>query len=181
MVCQSCGSQIIDGEKYCIKCGNSLISGGQYCIFCGKKLRDGARFCSQCGKKQISANDSKRVLSVNSLKNKKVLAMLFLLLAVIVIIVICVNSLPKNAIVGVWMNGTDKITFSSDGDFKINDGTYGTYTVDENSRLVMQSGEYSYYSGRWQYQYGFLAKENKNYWYIEGGKLYFRGKAYTKQ
>lgn len=181
MTCKTCGCETVDGEKYCIKCGNSLISGEQYCIFCGTKLRDGAQFCSQCGKKQISANDSKSVLSVKLLKNKKVLAMLILLLAVIVIAVVCVNSLPENAIVGVWMNGTDKITFTSDGDFKMNDGTYGTYTVDENNRLVMESGEYSYYSGRWQYQYGSLAKEKENYWCIEGGKLYFRGKVYTKQ
>lgn len=177
-LCAHCGCEVADGEKYCIHCGSCLNSDNQQCSYCGAKLRDGASFCSECGKQQ-EITKKKRFPSL--LKNRKIIMAAALILMTLIITFVCIRSQPKNAIVGVWMDGTNKVTFTRDGDFKLNNGSYGTYTVDKNDQLTMQFGEYSYYSGRWEYTYGKAAKDNSNYWYISAGKLYFRGKEYTKQ
>lgn len=156
-----------------------------YCSFCGKEIRDGATFCSQCGKNQQTGKMKQGVSASKSglqalLSNKKAIISIVSVLVAVVLIVVCVNAFGSKSIVGVWMDGTDKITFTSDGDFQM-DSTYGTYTIDDDKTLIMSSGEYSYWSGRWEYEYGPEAKEDSDYWYISGGKLYFRGGEYTKK
>ena len=156
-----------------------------FCSFCGEEIRDGAVFCSSCGKNQITGQMKKGVLpettSVQTLRcNKKTVRSIVSALLLIVVVIVCVNAFKSQSIVGVWMDGTDKITFTSDGDFQW-DSTYGTYTIDDDKTLIMDSGEYSYHSGRWEYQYGPEAKENSDYWYVSGSKLYFRGDEYTKK
>jgi len=163
-----------------------------YCPFCGKETPNGAKFCTQCGEKLPSikikpegtpAKSERRAL----FKNKKAVISIVSVLVVIALIAVCVNAyISANSIVGVWMNGTNKITFTSDGNFKMSgsfsmDGTYGTYTIDDNKTLILSSGFYSSWSGTWKYQYGSKAKENEKYWYISDGKLYFRGAEYTKK
>ena len=77
------------------------------------------------------------------------------------------------------MDGTDRVSFSENGSFS-SDVITGTYYIDDNKTLIIESSEYSYLSGGWEYKYGKEAKED-DYWYISGNKLYFDGGEYTKK
>ena len=99
----------------------------------------------------------------------------------IISVAVYINKSKSDSIVGVWMDGTDKITFTRDGDFQM-DSTYGTYTMDDDNTLILDCGEYSYHSGTWRLQYSSEAKEaEEDYWYMADGKLYLWGDEYTRK
>lgn len=146
-----------------------------FCSFCGKEIRDGATFCSKCGKNQLTGE-----MKPGATPLKSGTVVLVATLVCFIIVIACISRFRSNSIVGVWMHGADKVTFTSDGDFQI-DSTYGTYTIDDSNTLIMSCGEYSYLSGTLEYEYGPEAKEDEDYWYISNGKLYFWGDEYTKK
>lgn len=50
MKCSNCGSELIDGLKFCGKCGNRIeFLSQRFCSKCGNNLADGAKSCSVCG------------------------------------------------------------------------------------------------------------------------------------
>ena len=152
-----------------------------YCPFCGQEVRQEAVFCSACGKR-ISGVDTKQNDAVCKekaafRKNGKVL---IVAIAVLLLLVPVIKSLSQPSIVGVWMDGTEQVVFTKNGDYK-SGSNYGTYTITSDKTLEIQYGEYSYNSGRPTYEWGAEAKEDSDYWYISGGTLYFRGGEYTKK
>ena len=155
-----------------------------YCAFCGKEIRDDAVFCSQCGRNQATGDMKPGVTPEGSgfqnlFRNKKSVISIIAAVMAIVLISVCINAFKTPSIVGVWMDGTDRITFTSDGQFQW-DATYGTYTIEGDKTLVMSTGEYSYLNGGWSLEYGSQAKENEDYWYISGNTLYLFGDEYTR-
>lgn len=51
-ICGNCGSEVMDGARYCPNCGFLLpaeIPEAFSCVNCGAKLNPGARFCRVCG------------------------------------------------------------------------------------------------------------------------------------
>ena len=51
-ICGNCGSEVMDGARYCPNCGFLLpaeIPEAFSCVNCGTKLNPGARFCRVCG------------------------------------------------------------------------------------------------------------------------------------
>ena len=50
MICESCGSRIPDGSKFCTECGSS---NGWACPQCGTVNK--GKFCAECGAKKPSA------------------------------------------------------------------------------------------------------------------------------
>lgn len=154
-----------------------------FCSFCGKEIKDGVNFCSQCGAKQQVVNnylkrfDKNSILSFLKSKKGKVTIVAFLT----ALVIICsINFVSARSIVGVWMSGTKKITFTKEGDFKMN-SAYGTYTIEDDKTLIMSCGEYSYLNGKWEYEYGEEAKEDSDFWYISGDTLYLRGSEYKRK
>ncbi len=57
MICQECGKEIRDGQKFCKYCG-SRLSEPVICISCGKENKQGQKFCKYCGSALISADTS---------------------------------------------------------------------------------------------------------------------------
>lgn len=45
--CESCGTPLEAGQKFCSKCGQAAKS--VFCPSCGKKIHAGDLFCSSCG------------------------------------------------------------------------------------------------------------------------------------
>jgi class 3 adenylate cyclase/tetratricopeptide (TPR) repeat protein len=46
MLCGTCGTQNLDGKRFCKECGSPLVAG---CQSCGAALAGDERFCSDCG------------------------------------------------------------------------------------------------------------------------------------
>lgn len=51
MYCNSCGTQIPDGSKFCPACGKPLVDENAvvFCTSCGTRLTAGADVCPSCG------------------------------------------------------------------------------------------------------------------------------------
>jgi len=50
LTCPSCGTNNMEGVKFCQECGSKL--GTMKCSGCGSELSIGTRYCGECGKKQ---------------------------------------------------------------------------------------------------------------------------------
>lgn len=46
--CRECGTELMQGDKFCGKCGAKQVSA---CPNCGEKTSSGDSFCGKCGKK----------------------------------------------------------------------------------------------------------------------------------
>lgn len=49
MKCIKCGSELVEGAKFCSKCGSKVESNVIFCSNCGTKLESNAKFCYNCG------------------------------------------------------------------------------------------------------------------------------------
>ena len=58
MKCSKCGSELKDGQKFCMKCGTPVSVNPQQaavkqapavCVKCGNPLKPGQKFCMKCG------------------------------------------------------------------------------------------------------------------------------------
>lgn len=59
MKCTKCGSELKEGQKFCMKCGTRVNAAiqptsvkqqvGQNCVKCGNPLKPGQKFCMKCG------------------------------------------------------------------------------------------------------------------------------------
>ena len=57
VICQSCGSEVEDGAKFCKNCGseviveeeNTNVSETKFCANCGFEMPQNTKFCPQCG------------------------------------------------------------------------------------------------------------------------------------
>ena len=57
VICQSCGSEVDDGAKFCKNCGseviveeeNTNVSETKFCSNCGFEMSQSTKFCPQCG------------------------------------------------------------------------------------------------------------------------------------
>lgn len=54
MLCNNCGNQINEGDKFCTQCGTPVPQ-ERLCPSCQTKLADNANFCPQCGTKVSDA------------------------------------------------------------------------------------------------------------------------------
>ena len=149
-----------------------------YCSFCGQKIREGAQFCSECGRNLTTGKTLKETTSVKSDKKAWIIFSSVVVAAALVVAII--SSFGSSSIVGVWMDGTNQVIFTKEGDYK-SGANYGTYAISSDKTLEILYGEYSYNSGRHSYKWGPEAKENSEYWYISGKTLYFRGGEYRKK
>ncbi len=159
-----------------------------FCAFCGKEIRGGAQFCAQCGKNQVTGlTKYKAFPAANLLQNKKAVIAVALAAVAIIVIMVCATSGDSKDIVGVWMDGTSRIIFTADGSFRKSDATMGTYTIREDNTLVLNAGDFSYWSGQWEYEYSKKAIDedyewprDDGYWYIQGDTLYLHGREYKR-
>lgn len=149
-----------------------------YCTFCGQKIRDGALFCSECGRNLTTSNFKSNPVAAKSAK--KIWISVLAGIAAVVLLIVVIRSVVSPSIVGVWMNGTNQVVFTKDGNYE-SGANYGTYTITSDKTLEILHGEYSYNSGRLTYKWGPEAKKDSDYWYISGGTLYFRGRKYIKK
>src|SRR5262245_54362331 len=46
MRCESCGTENLDGAKFCIECGTPFL---RLCPSCGQQMPPAAKFCPECG------------------------------------------------------------------------------------------------------------------------------------
>lgn len=153
-----------------------------YCSFCGHQVRDGALFCSECGRNLTTGkakNETKKAPP-----SKKVWIPVLAGVIVIALVIAVISSISpastSTSIVGVWMDGTDRVIFTEAGDYK--DGlNYGTYAITSDKTLEIDYGEYSYHSGSTSYKWGSEAMNDSDYWYISGDTLYILGGEYTKK
>lgn len=75
MLCEKCGTQVTEGQKFCPNCGFQMPV---YCHSCGRKIKDNEKFCPECGaainemdsQRNHSFMPSKPVDELNNNKNK---------------------------------------------------------------------------------------------------------------
>ena len=152
------------------------------CNNCGEKLKVGYSFCTKCGTKQpigkLKDALQEQVLIKSCSKFK--ITWLELLIFVILLFALILFNNKESVIVGSWMCGTDKITFTSDGSVNNSDGWFGTYTIDEDNILIIDwsDGFRSNYEER---EFNTIGKEDSEYWYISNRKLYLYGREYKKK
>lgn len=72
--CQNCGTEAVDGAKFCKNCGSEIVieevdeNGTKFCSNCGFEMPKSTRFCPECGNgtdkaPQVVNNVNNRVVS----------------------------------------------------------------------------------------------------------------------
>ena len=49
ITCKECGTQLVDGSKFCFTCGSKIDSDTITCKNCGNALPANSKFCNECG------------------------------------------------------------------------------------------------------------------------------------
>lgn len=190
--CPNCNNDIDINQKYCGVCGYLLNQPNQenttICPKCGNAVGINDSFCQKCGhnlkqinkKRTFASHLSKRMVIIISC------IAIFVLLFTVISISISNNS-PKNKIIGEWSTerGLDSrnYSFKSNGNLIYSEFAESrTYKYSFKGDTLVVSNKY----GSDEYVYSSLAtssdySSSRNYWYIKGDVLYFRGLTLYKQ
>ena len=70
IVCNKCGTQQPDNNKFCYKCGSKIVFNQAICSKCGKPVTPNSKFCGSCGNPIVQAEekDSTQVDSAKPLR-----------------------------------------------------------------------------------------------------------------
>ena len=71
MKCIYCGSELIDGVKFCKECGQRVGAIKRFCRECGSELDEAAKFCKNCGATVNLLGDTPGPISISNVTERK--------------------------------------------------------------------------------------------------------------
>jgi len=60
MYCPKCGSEIPEGNRFCVHCGTQISEAASACPSCGAEVSPGLRYCGQCGQNLARAPSTEK-------------------------------------------------------------------------------------------------------------------------